>query len=278
MPVTQTRIHGVNMLLHANATLIGGFDNAELVCQLATENVVPQTPDLWPQLAGLVTSWAIRSGRVQYLEGAGTPTEIAGSTGALSYGGTTVSGWQSVTLNTTIANPEVTDINDALVKAVIAGQRTGMTLVVRGNYYDHEATLGAGHKKLYAAWKARTSAATILTFGAAQSYTFTGLVTGYRILPRQGNAAAQFEATISGTGAMTDVNTNVDAGLGVFLDACFATTPASITPLLFLSTSNTQFTGTSYPSRVSLTLPSTGNVTGTIDLEGTGALTESVTA
>ena len=261
------------MILAANGTAIGGADGVTLDVTLDTENITPAVKDLWPHLATLTKRWSVTIGRIQYLV---SGVEILGETGALTYDGVTVNGWQSATFSTTLAPVEVTDVDDAGVAAYIPGARTNITLTVRGNYYDHESTLGAGHKEIYTNQAAKTNHTLILTFGTVQSYSITARVQSYKVIPGSGNVQAQFEAVFLCSGELTYVTTNIDTGTAALLDACFASTPSAITALLHHSADHTQFTGSTYATRCNLTVGANSTVSAALDLVGNGALTASV--
>lgn len=273
MAVTETRLHQISMLLAANGTVIGGADGVTMDATLDTETITPATKDLWPHLATLTQRGTFSIGRVQYLESA---DRILGSTGTFTFNSVEVKGWQTATFATTLSPVEVTDVNDAGVAAYIPGARTNMTITLRGNYYDHEATLGAGHKELYTRAAAKTTHTSILTFGAAQSYSVVTRVSSYKVIPGSGNVQAQFEAVLVCSGAVTPVTTNIDSGFGALVDACFASTPSAITALLHHSVDHTQFSASTYATRCDITVPANGTVTAAMELVMNGALTVSV--
>lgn len=261
------------MLLEVGGSVIGGFDGATLAWQNSSETVVPETKDYWPHLAFLVSGWNITAPNSQYLE---SSAEIKGSGAALTYDGVTINGWTECVFDTTIGNVEVTDIDDANVRSFIPGQRTGLTMTVRGNYYDHEATLGAGHKEIYTNYLAGTKHTVALTFGSNQSYQFTAGVESYRIIPGSGNAAVQFEAVFRGDGSVTSVTTGAQTGFAALLTAAFATTPTSVSVVLSHSVDHTMYSGTGLMNNISITVPATGTVKASVGIDGTGALTAAV--
>lgn len=276
---TETRQHSVNFALNANGTLIGG-GRGTLRRTVEIGVPIPQTEDLFRRQQSLKRDWMLDITEGQYLEGAGTPTWIKGSTMSLTAGGTAIKGIQLVTFSYGADNPDVTDLEDALDTARLPGERFG-TITVSGNWYDLASANGAGLSNVHDGAQASTDVAFVLTFGAAQSFTFTGAISSFDGPMKGGNNAAQFSFSAAISGVVTVVDTNVDSGLGIMFDSIHhATQPQSITVLITNSTvGDTEFLGAAYPSNLTIRIPTAVNAlityTGQL-VAASGAYTEQV--
>ena len=275
MAASTSIIPGIDFLIKAGGNQIGGGTNGTLTLNQETADATNKTDINWKTTLNSTRSWALDFESV-YLE---STSEVDGEDIAVTLGGDALKGVKTATLTLSTEFDEVVNSTVGLDTNIVPTKRTAV-LDVDFDYYD---PLGSGATALSTAINeiqgSTTSAFTAqLTFSSAD-ISFQGRPTSVSFeVPQDGRT--QGRISIESTGAFTDDSTGEDTAISAILDAWTGTTTcASLTVLMATATTtNSEYTGTAYPTQLTMTVPIEGRVDFAGTFTGHGALTWQATS
>jgi len=275
MAAPVTTISGVDLVLKIGGSTITQRE-AELFVAAELPSVASKTSANFDETINGARTWGFRlSG--PYVE---SSAELAGRTGSISIGGTALKGWETATLSLTSEMPEIVNFSDGLDAKRNPKMRRA-TLSVDGYYFDPRGTGAGALDAILAEVLGTTTAglATVLTFGSAQSVSFTAR-------PSDVNVSAPYtdevrnRLTLASTSAVTYTSTNAETALGALISAWKAAGVATSVSCLFATATSgaSQWTGTAFVSELTVEIPYRAEVSVSATLTGSGAITPAATA
>ena len=228
---------------------------------------------LWRTAVQGSYEWTIRTEAL--FEDGASPVAQAGSTVALTVGGVALKGIRQITWRLSADVQRAVNTTTGLGGVLDVGARFG-EIDVEFDYYDPDGTGAGALKSALDEVLGSTSAglAFVLTFGAGASFTFTARPSNVEI-NFNGGERVSGRFTAQSEGAITNGSANEDAGIGSLQDAFFgASGVTSLTALLSASTTDyTNWSGITYPTDITYTIPYDGDITIAVVLTGSGTLT-----
>jgi hypothetical protein len=275
MAAPTTTISGVDLLLKIGGNTLTQRD-AELTYTVELPDVSSKSSANFAENINGVRDYSFRFNGL-YVE---SSAELAGRTGSISFGGTALKGWESATMTLSAEMPQIVNFTDGLdTKRNPKMRRVGLS--VGGYYFDSRGTgataLDTFEDELFATNTAGFT--TVVTFGAAQSFTFTARPTSYSVRAPMGDEVRN-DIVLASTGAPTIVTTGAETALAALITAWKATNVStSVTALFATATSGaSQWTATCYVSELTIEIPYKEEIRVSGTLSGSGAIVPAATS
>jgi len=257
MAAPTNEVVGVNLLLKANSTLIGGQLDLSLEKTLNQQEVNDKSAGYWGgsipgfSESSITADNAYTGSGGDHLLGENDNVKVT----LEDQGGAsteTVKGLQELTCTFDAELEEVQTFQSSDAKEYrVTGQ--SMELSMSGQYFDPNSTEGAGHDKIFSAEENDEYLTLTLTFGAL---SITGKIrpTDWTLNAPSDNETATFAPAFRHVDAISHSGT-VDGGLDALVDAWFNRNTVSV--LVEYNTGSvvtgaTKFTGTAYASSIEL--------------------------
>ena len=279
MAAVVTHVSGSDFLMKAGGTTIGGGPNGTQ--SINREEIVysPPTPNYDKNsLPGVISSSG--GGDFDYLK---SSVGVKGCDMSISYDGDDILKLKTFTLQSAMSIKDRTSADDACIRDIGPGKRNA-TLSVVCDYTDPAVAAAAAELQIYTDIQAATPTAVtiIITFGAGQTITFTGLPLSWEmtnINDQRAETDVGLNMSFTVIGAIVLSDTGLDAGLAAIVDAHFAGAATASTPVVILMSDgqagHTEYTSTVYITQFTYTGDSSGLVTCSMQFEVDGAIAES---
>ena len=275
MAATTTVLNGNDFLLKVGGNAIGGGMDADLTIEQALEDVTNDTAPNWRKLLESTRQWML-SFSSMYLEGG---EEINGIDLDITVGGTSLKGLTSATLKIAVNTSDIVNTTTGYDRNIATKARS-LTLDVEFDYYDPAGTGAEAYGTVLGEVLGTTAGglATVVTFGASASFSGTAKPANVKVAKTQSDHV-KGTLTLEFSGAVTNGTTGADTGMAALLTALFdSTLVTSLTALIGTTVvGNTEYTGTVYPTDLTISVPFVGRVDVSGTLTGSGALTSRAT-
>lgn len=275
MAAQTTVLNGNDFLLKLGGNTIGGGMDAELSIEQALEDVTNDTAPNWRKLLESTRQWGLTFSSM-YLEDS---EEINGEDLAITVGGVALKGLTQASLRISVATSDVVNTTTGYDRTVAPKTRS-VTLDVEFDYYDPAGTGAGGYETLLkqVLGEEAGGVAVALAFGASGGFSGNAKPANVNISKTQGSHVTG-SLTLEFSGVVTNATTDTDTGFTALLTALFgAGAVSSVTALLGTSVAdNTEYTGTAYPTEITISIPYVGRVDVSGTLTGSGALTRQKT-
>jgi hypothetical protein len=279
MAAPETEVIGVNCLVKAGGTLIGGQLGAQLSYTAGLLEILDKQSGLWGQSLPGRAEWDLSLDNA-YTEGDGTHEVGANNVAKveITYNSTTnvVPGLADFTATLSAEADSVSGLDDPLWRYQrITG--LGMDLSMSGQYFDPASTAGAAYGQILDAQEAGDTIDVSITFG---SLTLTGTIrpSDWTLdLPSE-QETATLDMDFRHEGAITHSGT-IDSGLDALIDAWFNRT--KVAALIEYQEDGskvdgaTKWDGDTWVSEIALEASEGEELTMSVDLMGEGPLNRS---
>ena len=274
MAVPTTTIPSVAFALYADGDNIGGGTGGTLTLTQALNDALNDLNASWMSRTTGARSWSLSADALALsdtgaVQTGHTPTRVV----SVKIGAVELQGITSVTAALSQTLNDIVNASSGLDTRRDPGARS-LQLTIAADYYDPAAALNAGLQAIVDELVGATQA------GLAVIFTVAGVTLTATMRPTQTTVTKSVGqqltdgVTLVSDGVVTYAGADVDDGIEALLDAFFAAgfgTPLTVLAAM-TDVGSTQYSGTAYPSGVTITAPFTGNVTVAATLDGHGPL------
>lgn len=277
MAATTSYTDGWDLSLAFGGNPVGAETNARLRASAEFLNALSKLNYAWRRTLPGPREWSVEADAFVLTSGG---AEVNGSAATLTIGGVALKGWENINIELGTETDPLVDSTTGL-DTVLRPTTRFARLSVDGNYFDPLGTGADALADVIAEVLGDTTAglAVVVTTGGGTQFSFTGRP-GSLEIGANVSQVVKNGIEVEASGAVTNTTSGADAGITGLLSAFFnAAGVQSGTAVLSTGTAtNSEFTGTVYPTALRIQIPQRGLVTMSGTLSGSSALTHQATS
>lgn len=279
MPAPTTTIPSLDLALTAAGSMIGCTTGGTLTVSQALDDAMHDGLANWVAKTTGVRSWSAQAdGLVDATGGDLVTGHTTGAPLTVTIEGDSLKGLTEAGISLSLNLTDVVNATTGMTRTLDPNMRS-LELSLSFDYYDPLATGSDAFKAIQdVVLGVATGPLAVVVSVGGLSFTFDGRPTTSTVT-KTAQDILKSGVTLVADGPVTNGSTGLGTGITALLTAFFATTAAApLTVLLATQTADaSEYTGSAFPSTVSITAPYAGQVTVSATLEGTGPLTRAAT-